>query len=210
MSKKVNQKKNVIVEIFRSQFRVKSLYPSGWDCDAPKNDTIYFVSSFSYMILAILVFHSTNVSSYVIYDEDVTNLGFSIALVLQSYFTYNADVEYIGKKSTFHSLDRFFATLMCVLFGLNIWFISTDERMIFIMGVPVSLSLLCRSRIARIRGVDPREYIFWHTGWHFHLPLNTALWVLMRQPGSIRPLYMLISMILNIFTCLLHVAYPPK
>ena len=206
----LGRKDSVIMEIVRAQFRVKSLYPKTFDPNAPRNDGMYVASSFSYVLLAVLVFCSSNVPAYTIFNENLTRYGFSISLVCQSFCTYNSDVVHIGKTSLFHSFDRFFASLMCLLFALNIWFIPNDERMLFVMGVPLSMSLLCRSRISRIRGIDHRDFLFWHTAWHYHLPLNTALWILMRQPDAFRPTYMILSLLLNLSTCVLHIYYPPK
>ena len=202
--------KNVLMEIVRAQFRVKSLYPKTFDRNAPRRDPIYVASSFTYAVLAVLVYFSTNVPAYTVINENFTKLMFSIALVFQSFCTYNSDVVHIGHPSLFHSFDRLFASLMTLSFGLNIWFVPNDERMMFLMVVPLSVSLLCRSRISRIRGLNHRDFLFWHSCWHYHLPLNTALWILIRQPNASRPMYLLLCMVFNLAACILHIYYPTK
>lgn len=135
---------------------------------------LYIISSFSYLFLAIFqltIFKNT--------IPALTNILFiqSICLIIQSIFTYYADVINIGKKSNWHIFDRLIAIINIIFIFSNIIWLPNIDIIIYMTSILSGLILIKKSRFVR-KKKDFRSFIFYHSLWHIWFPMSLFLWLL--------------------------------
>lgn len=97
---------------------------------------------------------------------------FGILLMIQTYVTFKSDVMTIGKHSIWHLIDRYYATLLSILY-----FVMNSENYIKKATIFVAGSHLLRnSQIFYYKSkFYPSDYnisrfMMWHTIWHMFVP----------------------------------------
>lgn len=135
---------------------------------------LYILSSFCYLFIGVLiltVFKNT--------VPDLKNILFiqGILLIIQSIFTYFADVKSNGKKSNLHIYDRLIAIFNTIFVISNILWLPPVDVGIYIITLITGLLLLKKSRNAR-HNFKFKKYVMYHSLWHLWFPLGLLFWLL--------------------------------
>ena len=135
---------------------------------------LYILSSFCYLFIGVLiltVFKNT--------VPDLKNILFiqGILLIIQSIFTYFADVKSNGKKSNLHIYDRLIAIFNTIFIFSNILWLPPVDVGIYIITLITGLLILKKSRNAR-HNFKFKKYLMYHSLWHLWLPLGLLFWLL--------------------------------
>ena len=135
---------------------------------------LYILSSFCYLFIGVLiltVFKNT--------VPDLKNILFiqGILLIIQSIFTYFADVKSNGKKSNLHIYDRLIAIFNTIFVISNILWLPPVDVGIYIITLITGLLLLKKSRNAR-HNFKFKKYVIYHSLWHLWFPLGLLFWLL--------------------------------
>ena len=151
----------------------KSKFPTNFN----KKSTIYklyILSAFLYSFLGVLiltVFKNT--------FPNLKNILFiqGIFLIIQSIFTYYADIKYNGKKSNWHIYDRLISIFNIIFIFSNILWLQPTDIIIYIITLITGLTLLKKSRNAS-RKFKFKKYLMYHSLWHLWMPLGLLFWLL--------------------------------
>jgi hypothetical protein len=135
---------------------------------------LYILSSFCYLFIGVLiltVFKNT--------VPDLKNILFiqGILLIIQSIFTYFADVKSNGKKSNLHIYDRLIAIFNTIFVISNILWLPHVDVGIYIITLITGLLILKKSRNAR-HNFKFKKYVMYHSLWHLWFPLGLLFWLL--------------------------------
>ena len=135
---------------------------------------LYILSSFCYLFIGVLiltVFKNT--------VPDLKNILFiqGILLIIQSIFTYFADVKSNGKKSNLHIYDRLIAIFNTIFVISNILWLPPVDVGIYIITLITGLLILKKSRNAR-HNFKFKKYVMYHSLWHLWFPLGLLFWLL--------------------------------
>ena len=142
---------------------------------------LYILSAFFYSFLGVLIL--TKFKNTV---PNLKNILFiqGIFLIIQSIFTYFADVKSNGKKSNWHIYDRLIAIFTIIFIFSNILWLPPVDVGIYIITLITGLLILKKSRNAR-HNFKFKKYLIYHSLWHIWLPLGILLWLLYNHFNNI-------------------------
>ena len=104
-----------------------------------------------------------------------------LAVVINGFASYMADVETWGRPSAWKSVDRLLATSnSLVQIAIVTLAFLTDATFPWpsptILGSGVLIALLCKRRAAAaMRDGDCDAYLRWHAAWHYALPIGAVI-----------------------------------
>tara|TARA_B100001564_G_scaffold344754_1_gene342641 strand:- start:1187 stop:1771 length:585 start_codon:yes stop_codon:yes gene_type:complete len=135
---------------------------------------LYILSSFCYLFIGVLIL--------TVFKNTVPNLKNilfiqGILLIIQSIFTYFADVKSNGKKSNLHIYDRLIAIFNTIFVISNILWLPPIDIGIYIITLITGLLILKKSRNAR-HNFKFKKYVMYHSLWHLWFPLGLLFWLL--------------------------------
>jgi hypothetical protein len=163
----------------------------------------YIASCMSYAVLATAIMFDMR-ENYQLIDNAIIPCPevAAVMLIANSVCAYHADVMYCPLLYGFpfnrvHStnkhicrfwlcVDRIFATTTGLLFALNWLKLTWSECLGMTLLAFAAIIQLVMSRVAAKR-CNVREYIYYHTIWHFYLPTTFACWL------YFRPLYVYLN-----------------
>jgi len=149
---------------------VRGNCPGGWRevlhaKHRPLNVNTYRWSSFFYLFGGICIYPRwIRADAVSVSIPGLSRYFLPLMFAAQSFFTYQADVKYMGTKSWYHLADALFAT-----FGLVLTFILGSNSLLGMLfscsGIICAYSCLAVSKNMRAnKNMD--GFFFWHTIWH--------------------------------------------
>ena len=112
-------------------------------------------------------------------------------LVAQSICSYGCDVYSFGRPSIWKPVDRTCASCFVLYQALKLVWLDMCAVEWVVWSLTLSVGLICfRNSMAQLKAapkrskdgetVDLRDYLWWHTAWHWSLPLGAAVWMAVR------------------------------
>ena len=135
---------------------------------------LYILSAFFYSFLGVLI-----LTKFKDTIPNLKNILFiqGILLIIQSIFSYFADVKSNGKKSNWHIYDRLISIFNTIFIFSNILWLPYIDISIYIITLIGGLILLKKSRQSR-HNLKYNDYLIYHILWHLWFPLGILLWLL--------------------------------
>ena len=137
---------------------------------------LYSFSSWMYSIAGIyfLYIYSQNQ----LYMNHFTD---SVLLLTQGYLSYLGDVKYINTPNYSKVIDKIFAICFTVWFTtMNFLQGDTILDIVYVMTLPTGMYCYYHSNKANV-SKNYKDYIYWHTLWHFTFPSGLIVWITLKN-----------------------------